>query len=150
MYHAQFDPKRRGFLRSLVAGSTLMPGMIQQLVAADAGTKKSGSINTAIDPLAPRAPHFKPKAKRVIFLYFSGGVSHIDTWDPKPRLFADHGKQISIDNPRGKALNAYTSGRLKRPLFGSEYPSAYLLPACWRSQATGPSLRKNRRPIARM
>ena len=70
----------------------------------------------AADPLAPRRPHFAPKAKQVIFLYFSGGVSHIDTWDPKPQLFADHGKEISVDNPEGKELNAYTSGRLKRPL----------------------------------
>jgi len=36
---------------------------------------------------------FPAKAKRVIFLYMSGGVSHVDTFDPKPRLTADHGKE---------------------------------------------------------
>ena len=36
------------------------------------------------DPLAPKAPHFKPKAKRVIYLFMSGAPSHIDLFDPKP------------------------------------------------------------------
>jgi len=36
------------------------------------------------DPLAPKAPHFPGKAKRVIFMYMSGGVSHLDTFDLKP------------------------------------------------------------------
>ncbi len=112
MHHSEFDWSRRGFLRSLAAGSTLMPGILQDLLAADAGAPHVA----AADPLSPRASHYQPKAKQVIFLYFSGGVSHIDTWDPKPKLFADHGKEISIENPEGKALNAYTSGKLKRPL----------------------------------
>jgi Protein of unknown function (DUF1501) len=38
------------------------------------------------DPLEPKQPHFKPKAKTVIFLYMAGGPSHLDTFDPKPRL----------------------------------------------------------------
>src|SRR5688572_2601137 len=33
-----------------------------------------------------RAPHFKPRAKRVIFLFMNGGPSHLDTFDPKPAL----------------------------------------------------------------
>src|SRR5678816_1656103 len=33
-----------------------------------------------------RAPHFKPRAKRVIFLFMNGGPSHVDTFDPKPAL----------------------------------------------------------------
>jgi len=54
------------------------------------------------DPLLPRAPHFAPKAKRVIFLYMSGGVSHVDSWDPKPRLFAEHGKTVTVDEFQGR------------------------------------------------
>jgi hypothetical protein len=54
------------------------------------------------DPLAPRAPMFAPKAKRVIFLYMSGGVSHVDSWDPKPKLFADAGKTVSVDEFQGR------------------------------------------------
>jgi len=37
-------------------------------------------------PLAPRQPHFTPKAKRIIHIFASGAPSHIDTWDPKPEL----------------------------------------------------------------
>jgi len=37
-------------------------------------------------PLAPKTPHFEPKAKRVIFLCMRGGPSHLDTFDYKPRL----------------------------------------------------------------
>src|SRR5438067_9705676 len=38
------------------------------------------------NPYAPKAPHFKPRAKAVISLFMSGGVSHVDTFDPKPGL----------------------------------------------------------------
>ena len=37
-------------------------------------------------PLAPKQPHFTPKAKRIIHIFASGAPSHIDTWDPKPAL----------------------------------------------------------------
>ncbi|MFP6611544.1 MAG: DUF1501 domain-containing protein, partial [Pirellulales bacterium] len=47
---------------------------------------------------------------RVIFLYMTGGVSHVDSFDPKPKLFANHGKEITVDNWQGKL------GELKRYL----------------------------------
>jgi len=43
-------------------------------------------------PLAPRQPHFTPRAKRVIFLSMQGAPSHVDTFDHKPQLTADNGK----------------------------------------------------------
>jgi hypothetical protein len=46
------------------------------------------------DPLAARSGHFPAKADRVIFIYSTGGVSHVDTFDYKPQLIADHGKKI--------------------------------------------------------
>ncbi len=48
------------------------------------------------NPTAPKAPHFAPKAKSVIFLFMHGGVSHVDSFDPKPRLAADAGKPMPI------------------------------------------------------
>ncbi|MDB5336618.1 MAG: Sulfatase, partial [Planctomycetaceae bacterium] len=39
-------------------------------------------------------PHFAPKAKRVIYLFMSGGPSHIDLYDPKPKLAEMHGKEL--------------------------------------------------------
>ena len=87
---------RRGFLRSMVGSSVLFPGLLSQLLAEDAA--RSGPV----DPLLPRAPHFPPKAKRVIFLYMSGGVSHVDSWDHKPKLFADAGKTVAVNEFQGR------------------------------------------------
>src|SRR5262245_19068855 len=46
------------------------------------------------NPLAPRKPHFAPKAKHVIFLCMEGAPSHVDTFDYKPKLKQDDGKGI--------------------------------------------------------
>lgn len=92
----RFDTPRRSFLRSLVGGSALLPGIVSQLLA------ESSSPSVADDPLAPKRPHFTPKAKRVIFLYMSGGVSHVDSWDPRPKLFADAGKTVSVNEFQGR------------------------------------------------
>ncbi len=43
-------------------------------------------------PLNPRPPHLVPKARSVIFLYMDGGVSQVDSFDPKPRLAREHGQ----------------------------------------------------------
>ncbi len=49
------------------------------------------------NPFAPRVPHHVSKARSVIFLYMDGGVSQVDSFDPKPRLAREHG-----ENPRDK------------------------------------------------
>jgi hypothetical protein len=48
------------------------------------------------NPLAPKAPHFTPKATSVIFLFMYGGPSHVDTFDYKPELFKLDGKTIPV------------------------------------------------------
>jgi hypothetical protein len=50
----------------------------------------------APSPLATQPTHFPPTAKSVIFLYMDGGPSSMDTFDPKPRLTADHGKPFAM------------------------------------------------------
>lgn len=87
---------RRTALRSMVSSSILFPGIVSQLMAED-----SARSNT-MDPLAPKPTHFPPKAKRVIFLFMSGGVSHVDTWDPKPKLIAGQGKTVSVNEFQGR------------------------------------------------
>ena len=77
-------PDRRAVLRSLAGASLALPGILGQLLAADA------------NPLAARQPHFPAKAKRVIFLYSTGGVSHMDTFDPKPALIKADGKTLGV------------------------------------------------------
>ena len=61
------------------------------------------------DPLAVKSPMFPAKAKRVIFLFMSGGPSHVDTFDPKPRLTADMGKPLPFAKP---ALERTKTGNL--------------------------------------
>src|SRR5687767_1751836 len=77
---------RREVIRSLVGGSLLLPGIVSELLAEDA----------APDPLAPKPSHFPAKAKRVIFIFSTGGVSHMDTFDYKPKLFAADGKTTGV------------------------------------------------------
>jgi hypothetical protein len=49
-----------------------------------------------VNPLAPRRPHFAPKARACIFLFMYGGPSHVDTFDYKPRLYPLDGKTIPV------------------------------------------------------
>jgi hypothetical protein len=77
----QYLPDRRVAIRSILGSSLLLPGIVNHLLASDSQ-----------NPLAPREPHYKPKAKRVIFLFSTGGVSHMDTFDHKPALFKADGK----------------------------------------------------------
>ena len=61
----------------------------------------------------PAKPHHTPRAKRVIFLYLTGGVSHVDSFDYKPQLFADDEKTITVDNWQG--LGGDFKRHLKKP-----------------------------------
>ena len=74
---------RRAAIRSMVGGSLLLPGLLSQLLAEG-------------DDLAPKSAHQPGKAKRVIFIFSNGGVSHMDTFDPKPELFKADGKKTGI------------------------------------------------------
>src|ERR1043166_6510800 len=63
------------------------------LVALAALFGDSGQIlNAATGQKFEQKPHFPPKARSVIFLYMDGGPSQMDTFDPKPRLDAEHGQ----------------------------------------------------------
>jgi len=70
-------------------GAAALAALLAEETAADQSAEASRAA-----PLAPRPPHFPPKAKRVIFLYMDGGPSQVDTFDPKPRLAKEHGKPI--------------------------------------------------------
>ncbi|HSG70380.1 MAG TPA: DUF1501 domain-containing protein, partial [Planctomycetaceae bacterium] len=72
-----------------------------------------------VDPLAPRMPHFEPRAKRIIFLFMKGGPSQVDTFDYKPQLQKDDGKPLPFDKPRVQF--APTGNLLKSPWSFSQY-----------------------------
>lgn len=82
---SRIDLSRRQMIRSLFSGSIMMPAVFSQLLATDGRAAELGTDN----PLAPKQPHFPAKAKRVIFIYLPGGMSHVDSFDYKPKLIAD-------------------------------------------------------------
>jgi hypothetical protein len=104
---------RRPWLRSMVAGSMLLPGLLHELLQADSAIASGPPAGA--DPLEPRKPHHPAKAKRVIFIFLTGGVSHVDAWDPKPKLFQDHGKEVKLDHPEIRNRPGYERIFLKRP-----------------------------------
>ena len=101
-------PTRRDVLQRALGGfgAIALQGLLAEETRADAASSSA-------DSLAPKIPHHQPRAKRVIFLYMTGGVSHVDSFDPKPELFANHGKKINVDNWQGK-LGEFTR-YLKKP-----------------------------------
>ena len=66
-------------------------------------------------PALPDLPHFAPKAKRVIFLFMTGGVSHVDTFDPKPFLNKNH------DKPKTKGRRYYKGSGWDFKVFSIEF-----------------------------
>ncbi|TXT22267.1 MAG: hypothetical protein FD138_3579, partial [Planctomycetota bacterium] len=54
----------------------------------------------SVTPLAPKRPHFDARAKHVVHLFMNGGPSHVDTFDPKPKLSEWHGKPLPAGNLR--------------------------------------------------
>ena len=80
--------------------------------------EERGPIRPLIDParpLAARAPHFAPKAKRVLTIFCSGALSHVDTFDWKPELLRRHDTPM----PGGQGLVTFQgeNGNLVRPLW---------------------------------
>lgn len=89
---------RREFLWDAGAGFTglAMTGLLS-LDGFLRGKAQAAELATGfVNPLAPRKPHFTPKAKSVIFLFMYGGPSHVDTFDYKPSLYALDGKTIPV------------------------------------------------------
>jgi hypothetical protein len=79
-------------------------------LAALLGSHRLGAAEAAGGPLAPRAPHFRPRAKYVIQLLANGGPAQMDTFDPKPLLTKLHGQRLPIhlatERPTSTALGS--------------------------------------------
>jgi hypothetical protein len=86
MSHNHTECTRRALLRG--AGSGLGAMAMAAMLAEDA---KGATVH---DPTIPKKPHHTPKAKSVIFLFMEGAPSHIDLFDPKPKLNELHGQPM--------------------------------------------------------
>ena len=105
---------RRHFLQRTGAGFGALA--LQSLLSRD-GLLASENQKS---PLAPRAPHFAPRARSVIFLFMYGGPSHVDLFDPKPALAKWHGQPI----PVWKKEDAFMGGKTKNVAMASPYAFA--------------------------
>jgi hypothetical protein len=79
----------------------------------------AGLAASATNPLAPKTPHFRPRARRMIFVFMQGGPSHVDTFDYKPLLDREDGKMLGFDDARTIANTGKrgTSQRVMKPLW---------------------------------
>lgn len=93
---------RRHFLRQ---GPVALGG----IALADLLAGESRGASRRADPLAPRSPHFAPKAKQVIYLHMAGSPPHLDLFDYKAELSRRSGENCPQDLLKGKRF-AFTSG----------------------------------------
>lgn len=111
MTHPLF-PRRTFLSRSGLALGAAAAGM---LLADDA---PAAVRHSPTDPLAPRQPHFRPRAKSIIYLHMIGAPSQLDLFDPKPKLNELHGEVCPPSLVEGKDF-AFIGGEMR--LAGSQY-----------------------------
>ena len=96
---------RRNFLKS--AGQFSLGAVaLSNLIG---GGTACAAADQAVNPLAPRKPHYKPKVNRVIYLHMSGGPPHLDLFDYKPELVKWNEKPCPDEFVKGRRF-AFTSG----------------------------------------
>ncbi|WP_298521046.1 DUF1501 domain-containing protein [uncultured Kordia sp.] len=106
---------RRQFLKKLGLG-------IGGIAAASMLDPFSAIVEAADSPLkGMNLPHFAPKAKRVIYLFQSGGPSQLELFDYKPLLDKLRGQDLPDSVRKGQRLTGMTSGQDTFPLVGSNF-----------------------------
>lgn len=108
---------RRGFLQK--AGMGFGAIALAQLMQADGLLGVPGET-----ALAPPAPHFAPRAKRVIYLFQSGGPSQLDLFDYKPLLNERNGEQLPDSVRQGQRLTGMSANQSSIPMAGSIFKFA--------------------------
>lgn len=106
--------RRTGYGAGAAALSTLIN---PELLGNDTSQGSIAANNGGLSGL----PHFAPKAKRVIYLFMSGGPSHIDTWDYKPALEKLHGQELPDSIRNGQRITGMTSKQTSFPVVKSHF-----------------------------
>ncbi len=112
-YESTVGMTRRHFLNSF--GMGLGGIALSSLLKPEAllgATNSRGILGTS---------HFAPKAKRVIYLFQSGGPSQLDLYDPKPTLIKKHGTELPKEIRQGQRLTAMSGNQASLPLAGSPF-----------------------------
>ena len=117
--HQHFlNQNRRHFLQKLGLG---IGGLALGNLLDPFGNSSASSAASLLQSGPVPLPHFAPKAKRVIYLFQSGGPSQLDLFDYKPLLNKMRGKDLPESIRRGQRLTGMTSGQESFPLTGSIY-----------------------------
>jgi len=103
--HLQLQTRRQ-FLRNCQLGLGSLA--LSSLLAEDSAAAPGAAVN----PLAPKKPHFAPKARNVIYLHLTGSPPHLDLYDYKPELVKHNGEPCPELFTKGKQF-AFTSGTPK-------------------------------------
>ncbi len=105
--------QRRTFLGQMGIGAMALQSLLQPSTALgqDGKTAQEPSANSL-----PGLPHFKPRAKRVVCLFQSGGVSHVDLFDDKPTLHRHAGQDLPPSVKGDQRLTGMTSGQASYPV----------------------------------
>jgi hypothetical protein len=115
-YESTVGMSRRHFLNSfgMGIGSIALSSLLKPEALLGA-TNSRGSLGTS---------HFPPKAKRIIYLFQSGGPSQLDLYDPKPTLIKKHGTELPEEIRQGQRLTAMSGNQASLPLAGSPFKFA--------------------------
>ena len=115
-YESTVGMSRRHFLNSfgMGLGSIALSSLLKPEALLGA-TNSRGSLGTS---------HFPPKAKRIIYLFQSGGPSQLDLYDPKPTLIKKHGTELPEAIRQGQRLTAMSGNQASLPLAGSPFKFA--------------------------
>jgi len=117
--HQHFlNQNRRHFLQKMGLG---IGGLALGSLLDPLGFGKSPSAAYLLQTGPVPLPHFAPKAKRIIYLFQSGGPSQLDLFDYKPTLNKMRGQDLPESIRRGQRLTGMTSGQESFPLTGSVY-----------------------------
>ena len=90
----------------------------RSFLARMAGGFGTVALADQMDPFAAKAPHFAPKAKHIIYLVMNGGMSQVDTFDPKPSLTKYHGQPMPGEQVKTERI---TGSLMRSPFSFKQY-----------------------------
>ena len=116
--------RRRFLAQCLQRGATGLATPALMSLLGDASVTSTNNGHSSVTATPTFGPHFPPKAKRIIYLLQSGAPSHLDLFDPKPRLRDENGKQLPESVRRGQRLTGMSAHQTSIPLAGSHFDFA--------------------------
>src|SRR5260370_31176933 len=105
---------RRDFLKKAGAGFGVLA--LADLLQGEGLLAGDNGLSPALDPMAPRQPHYPCKAKAIVWLFMEGAPSSVDLFDPKPELTKRDGQRIDID-----VFNGNPGALMKAPFGFQQY-----------------------------